>query len=176
MRNYGDGVLQITYPEAYAVSSVTPQPDERDDAVQTLKWLGTTFFINGAPEMVLVDKAQSGSWWQQYAVIVVIVAAGALFGGGAYMFRRRKSHTSAAAKVTLADAPLVESDEDKIVKLVRASGGKMRQSAITEQCRFSKAKTSQLLAVLEQKGVVTRYKRGRDKIVTLNERATGEKQ
>ena len=52
----------------------------------------------------------------------------------------------------------------------------MRQSAIAEQCRFSKAKTSQLLAVLEQKKVITRYKKGRDKIVTLNERVTGEKQ
>jgi uncharacterized membrane protein len=38
---------------------------------------------------------------------------------------------------------------------------------IAEQCRFSKAKTSQLVAALEQKGVVRRYKKGRDKIVTL---------
>jgi uncharacterized membrane protein len=70
--------------------------------------------------------------------------------------------------------PLIESDEEKIIKIIRSSGGKVRQSTITEQCRFSKAKTSQLLAALEQKGIITRYKKGRDKIVTLNERVKGE--
>jgi uncharacterized membrane protein len=51
----------------------------------------------------------------------------------------------------------------------------MRQSEITEQCRFSKAKTSQLLSDLEGRGIITRYKKGRDKIVSLKERVKGEK-
>ena len=63
---------------------------------------------------------------------------------------------------------LVESDEDKIIEIIKSSGGTLRQSAITEKSRFSKAKTSQLLTALEQKRVVTRVKKGRDKIVTLN--------
>lgn len=167
---YGDGALQIIYSATYSVSSVAPQPDERDDSAQTLKWLGTTHFINGTPEIVLVNKTQNGDLWQKSLLIGAIVAAAvASVAVGVYVVRRRKSKARVAAKV-----PLVESDEEKIVKIISASGGKMRQSAITEQCRFSKAKTSQLLAVLEQKEVITRYKRGRDKIVTLNERATGE--
>ncbi len=171
---YGDGGLQISYSSEYAVSSVAPRPDERDDSGQMLKWLGTSYFVNGEPEIVLVDKSQVGGWWQQYAVIgAVLAVVAAVFLAGVYVFRRRKSKAIVAAK--LAGVPLVESDEEKILKLVRVSGGKMRQSAITEQCRFSKAKTSQLLAVLEQKGVITRYKSGRDKIVTLSERATGGK-
>lgn len=176
---YGDGALQINYPSTYAISSVSPRPDERDDSVQTLKWLGTEYFINGEPQITLIGKSQSANadLWQQYTIIGagLAVAVAALLVG-VYVFRRRKSKARASKTATLAGVPLVESDEEKIIKLIRSSGGNMRQSAITEQCRFSKAKTSQLLTALEQKGVITRYKRGRDKIVTLNERATGEHQ
>ena len=70
---------------------------------------------------------------------------------------------------------LLETEEEKVVKVLRSNGGSAYQSAITEQCRFSKAKTSQLLSALEAKGVVQRYKKGRDKIVNLNEQAKGEK-
>ena len=172
---YGDGALQISYPPMYAVLSVSPRPDERDDAVQTLKWLGTEYFINGEHEIILVDKPQSTSSdkWQQYTIIAGLTVAVAVPLTGFYVFRRRKLKAIASKTAVTSGVPLVESDEEKIIKLIRSSGGNMRQSAITEQCRFSKAKTSQLLAALEQKGVITRYKRGRDKIVTLNERVTG---
>jgi uncharacterized membrane protein len=69
---------------------------------------------------------------------------------------------------------VVETEEDKILKSLRLHGGSQFQSAITESCRFSKAKTSQLLSALEKKGLVTRYKKGRDKIVTLTEQGKGE--
>jgi uncharacterized membrane protein len=172
---YGDGALQISYPPMYSVSSVSPRPDERDDSAQRLKWFGTEYFINGEQEIILVDKSRD--LWQQYVVIVagLAVAVTALLAG-VYVFRRRKAKARASKALALAGVPLIESDEEKIIKLLRSSGGNMRQSAITEQCRFSKAKTSQLLTALEQKEVIKRYKRGRDKIVTLNERATGEHQ
>lgn len=174
---YGDGALQISYPSTYSVLSVSPRPDERDDSVQTLKWLGTEYFINGEPTITLTSKSQSesGGEWQQYAIMGTGAAvAVAISLAGVYVLKRRKLKAQASQAATLSGAPLVESDEEKIIKVIRSSGGNMRQSAITEQCRFSKAKTSQLLAALEQKGVIRRYKRGRDKIVTLNERVTGE--
>jgi uncharacterized membrane protein len=174
---YGDGALQISYPSTYSILSVSPRPDERDDSVQMLKWLGTEYFINGKPSIALVSKSQgeSGDGWQQYAIMGIGSAATvAAFLAGVYVFRRRRKKAGVSKTVTLAGLPLIESDEEKIIKIIRSSGGNVRQSAITEQCGFSKAKTSQLLAVLEQKGVITRYKRGRDKIVTLNKRATGE--
>jgi len=174
---YGNGALQISYPLTYSILSVFPRPDERDDSVQALKWLGTEYFINGEPNITLTSKSQSesGGGWQQYALIgagVAVAVAASL--AGVYVLKRRKSKAQASKAATPAGVPLIESDEEKIIKVIRSSGGNMRQSAITEQCGFSKAKASQLLAVLEQKGVITRYKRGRDKIVTLNKRATGE--
>ena len=174
---YGDGALQISYPSTHSILSVSPRPDERDDSVPMLKWLGTEYFINGEPSIALVSKSQgeSGDGWQQYAIMGIgSAAAVAAFLAGVYVFRRREKKAGVFKTATLAGLPLIESDEEKIIKIIRSSGGNMRQSAITEQCGFSKAKASQLLAVLEQKGVITRYKRGRDKIVTLNKRATGE--
>jgi uncharacterized membrane protein len=174
---YGEGALQISYPSTCAVLSVTPRPDERDDSSQTLKWLGTDYFINAEHEIVLMDNSQSanGGDWQQYAIIAagLAVAAAALLAGF-YVFKRRNAKNRVSQTTAPAGVPHVESDEEKIIKVIRSSGGSMRQSAITERCRFSKAKTSQLLTALEQKEVIKRYKRGRDKIVTLTEKVTGE--
>jgi uncharacterized membrane protein len=61
----------------------------------------------------------------------------------------------------------IENDEDKIIRLLKSAGGSLYQSAIAEQSRFSRVKTSNLLASLENKGIIKRYKKGRDKIVTL---------
>ena len=69
----------------------------------------------------------------------------------------------------------LESDEEKVMNFLRSSGGSLRQSRVSEQFGFSKAKTSQLLTSLEKKGVVARYKRGRDKIVNLIEQTAGGK-
>jgi len=55
--------------------------------------------------------------------------------------------------------------------VLRSNGGSAYQSTIIEQCKFSKSKTSELLSALEKKGTVRRYKKGRDKIVSLNEPA-----
>ena len=101
------------------------------------------------------------------AVSIVTVAVGVSIASF-FVFRKRKSNTKAATTASVTATSLVETDEDKIIKIIKSSGGTVHQSAITEQTRFSKAKTSQLLTALEQKGVVTRHKRGRDKIVTLN--------
>lgn len=170
---YGEGALQISYPSSCDVLSVSPRPDERDDSTQTLKWLGIDYFINAEHEIILLDKSQSASSgdWQQYAVIGAgLAAATAALLAGFSVFRRRKAKTRASRTAASAWVPRVESDEEKIIQILRSSGGSMRQSAVTERCRFSKAKTSQLLTALEQKGAIKRYKRGRDKIVTLIEK------
>jgi uncharacterized membrane protein len=174
---FGEGAIQITYPSDYSVQLVSPEPNEHDDSARTLRWFRTQDFVNGKPSMTFAE-IQNGSSdeWQQYAVIgagLTVATAAVLLG--LYLIRIRKPRTRVSTRETSARIPLMESDEEKITKIIRSSGGNMRQSAITEQCGFSKAKTSQLLAVLEQKQVITRYKKGRDKIVTLNERAAGEK-
>ena len=172
---YGDAALQLSYPSDFSVKSVSPAPYERQDSADLLRWSRTQDLVTNRVSIVLTSNSQStvgnGSDWQQYAIIVAVSAVGVILSLlGFYMFKRRKINASSPA---LAESPLV-SEEDKVIKLLKSSRGSMRQSEITEQCRFSKAKTSQLLAVLEKRGSITRYKNGRDKIVTLKERVKGE--
>jgi len=175
---YGDGALQIIYPANYTLESVTPTPDERDDSTQTLQWLGTQFFVAEQPSIILVaqDQASANSGQQPYLLIgsvSAVVAAVAVAGWFFLVYRRRKQ--SSKELPVASTMTLLETEEEKVIRVLRSNGGSAYQSAITEQCRFSKAKTSQLLTALEAKGVVRRYKKGRDKIVNLNEQAKGEK-
>jgi uncharacterized membrane protein len=132
--------------------------------------------MNGKPSITLNLKSQDGSevGWPQSTLIVAVLAiavAASLVGVGFYVVRRNKQKTKdVSTAATFAGTALTESDEEKIMKTIRNSGGVLNQTAIAEQCRFSKAKTSQLLATLEQKGVIKRFKKGRDKIVTLTEK------
>ena len=171
---YGDGSIRIIYPSEYSIQSVSPPPDQRDDSVQTLGWFTTQGFINGEPSVTLKNNpppsVDIGS--QPYLIVGLISAVIVASLIGFYAFRRRKPNaTKTAAPIA---AFVVETEEEKVIKIIKSSGS-IHQSDIAEQCRFSKAKTSQLLASLERKGVITRYKRGRDKIVTLKEEAAGEK-
>jgi uncharacterized membrane protein len=175
---YGDGELQINYPANYTLESVTPAPDQKDTSTQTLEWLGTQFFVTEKPSIVL--KAQEGapanSGQQPSYVLLASVSAvaviAAVIASWFFFINRRNKGKETSAMATL---NLPETEEEKVLRVLRSNGGSAYQSAITEQCRFSKAKTSQLLTALERKGVVRRHKKGRDKIVNLIEQVKGEK-
>ena len=173
---YGDDALSITYPSTLTVKSVNPAPYQRDDSTKTLDWARTQDLVNGKTEVVLTSTPVNGSSNQNgqlYIIIVGVVAVGAALSGLAFfMLKKRKPITATAA--TPSESTELVTEEDKILKLLKSSGGSMRQSDIVEQSRFSKAKTSQLLAVLEKNGVITRYKKGRDKIVNLTERVKSD--
>jgi len=172
---YGDGELYITYPSQYVVETVSPSPNKRDDSLKMLKWFRTQDFINGNPTVTLMEKSPTSGFLEtlgQNAPIImvslVLVATGT--SAGFYLFKRHKKREKETIEKSEIPIPFgIESDEEKIVRILRSSGGSLHQSAIANQSRFSKAKTSQLLAVLEGKGIVSRYKKGRDKIVTLIE-------
>ena len=170
---YGDASFQLNYPSVFNVKSVSPAPYLQQDS--ELLWSRTQDLTSNAVNIVLVDVIQtvpSNSNWQLYSVVIALSAAGILLVlSGFYLNRRRKNNNTAAA---LEDVSPLVSEEEKVLRLLKSSGGSMRQSQITEQCRFSKAKTSQLLSLLEKRGNITRYKSGRDKIVTLKERVKGE--
>jgi uncharacterized membrane protein len=175
---YGDGELEINYPANYTLESVTPAPDQKDASTQTLEWLGTQFFITEKPSIVLkaqeiapANSGQQPSYVLLVSVATVAVIAAVIASWFFFINRRNKGKE----KPVMATLTLPETEEEKVLRVLRSNGGSAYQSAITEQCRFSKAKTSQLLTALERKGVVRRYKKGRDKIVNLIEQVKGEK-
>jgi len=171
---YGNGALQITYPSNYTVMSVSPMPNNQDSDLQGLEWYRTQDFMTGRSSITLSLKSQSDNevgWSQSIlitAVSAIVIVVSLL---GFYLVRRNKQKAKdVPTAATFAGTALDESNEEKILKILQSSGGALNQTAIAEQCRFSKAKTSQLLAELELKGVIKRFKKGRDKIVTLSEK------
>jgi len=175
---YGDGEVYMTYPSNYVVDTVQPAPFMRNDSIQTLEWLGTKDLENGG-RIVLEQESAAPSFIDTLGangfLILGLIAIAACSSVGFYLFgHHRKKKVDASEPGKLTNLPVMEDDEQKTVKLLQSSGGTLRQSAIIDKFGFSKAKASQLLAVLERKGVVRRYKKGRDKIVVLNEHANGE--
>jgi uncharacterized membrane protein len=172
---FGDAALQLTYPSDFTVKSIFPTPYERKDSADMMKWSRTQDLVTNRVSIVLSNNSQVGNatnnGWEFYAIVVAIISVGTVLSlAGFFMFKRRKNNASLANTI---ESPIM-SEEDKVLKLLKSFGGNMRQSEITEQSRFSKAKTSQLLTALEKKGSITRYMSGRDKIVTLKERVKSE--
>ncbi len=60
-----------------------------------------------------------------------------------------------------------ETEEDKIVNLLQTKGSYQRQSIIVKELGFSKSKTSEILSNMEEKGLIERHKKGREKLVVL---------
>lgn len=177
-RLYGDGTVQVLYSSQYSVESVEPTPYVRNDSVQTLEWLGTKDLQDGT-RIVLTQESGTSSLFGSLkanailitsVVAIVAVSLIALFGYS----RMKKKRVRTAVEGNIKLLSKLENDEERVVKLVRSSGGSMYQSAIKDQLGFSKAKASQLLSVLEKNGTVTRYKKGRDKIVVLVEKNKSE--
>jgi uncharacterized membrane protein len=167
---YGDDALKISYPLTFTVESVIPAPYQRDDSAKTLDWARTQDLVN-AKSNIILSRAMSNdnssqNEWQLYIIIVVV---GATLGLVSFYLLKQRKIKQAKTIVVPKESVEMETEEGKILKLLQSSGGSMRQSVIVEQCRFSKAKTSQLLTVLEKDGYITRYKKGRDKIVNLTE-------
>jgi uncharacterized membrane protein len=174
---FGDGRVHVAYPSSYSIETALPPPSKRDDSVQILEWPGTNDFDEA--RIVLREKSASSGLAQivgQNAILIaglIMLLAGS--SAGFYALKHRKKKGEKTMEVTeLFDFPRTESAEDKVMTLLKSSGGSLNQSSIAEHCKFSKAKASQLLTALEDKGVVRRYKKGRDKIVVLVEKDESE--
>jgi len=169
---YGDGEIIVSYPQEYILEAVTPAPYEHNITLQTLIWLGTMTFVEGQPAILLREESASSGVMDFLGQNSLSIAAAFVAGGGfsaaLYVARRhRNKRNGFKMKPEMPLFPSIQTDEEKIAQLLKSSGGSMHQSAIAEQCKFSKAKTSQLLSSLESKRVVSRVKKGRDKIVVL---------
>jgi hypothetical protein len=177
---YGDGTVQITYPPEYSINRVLPSPSLRDDSTRLLEWLGTAEFDSGNVDIVLNTEAGSPGLIEALGKnIVPIGGVAAILAGslaGVLAFKHRKTRKIKPIETSLPPTfPGLESDEEKIVKMLRSAGGNAYQSAMTEHFRFSRSKTSQLLSVMEKNGIIKRHRKGRDKIVTLVKRDEEER-
>lgn len=109
--------------------------------------------------------------WMLVAALILLVLGLAV----AAIWRRRGGRIEGdvsggsgteAADATVSDQDLIP-DEERVITLLEANGGRMRQSAIVNETGWSKAKTSMLLSEMEDDEQVTKLRVGRENIVSL---------
>ena len=59
------------------------------------------------------------------------------------------------------------SDEERVIRLLEANDGRMKQAKIVEETRWSNAKVSQLLSGMAEEGRVEKLRLGRENIISL---------
>ncbi|WP_254765893.1 helix-turn-helix transcriptional regulator [Salinilacihabitans rarus] len=61
------------------------------------------------------------------------------------------------------------SDEERVHRLLRRNGGRMKQAAIVKETGWSNAKVSQLLSKMDEDGQIEKLRIGRENLITLPE-------
>jgi len=161
---FGDGTLIITYPENYDVAA-SPKPNATSE--HTLKWYTTENLQERTPRIILTRKPVGiGSFLAENLLfLIVLVAATGIGATSLIVFRSRKQREKKEFQIE--KLPREIEDKEKIIELLKESGGSLYQSDITKKLGFSKAKTSQILSSMEEEGIIKRKKHGREKLVTL---------
>jgi uncharacterized membrane protein len=162
---FGSGALSIIFPTEYHVKSCSPPPDYASD--NTLKWKTISGLRDGEPA-ILLSKGEGNSFLRALPVLLgtTLTVTGAILSSILFLKIRKKKKEN-ILKTTPAETPREMEDTEKILTLIKNAGGQILQSKITEQLKCSKAKTSKILADMENRGIIKRFKRGRDKVVSL---------
>ena len=61
------------------------------------------------------------------------------------------------------------SDEERVLRLLRANGGRMKQASIVKETGWSNAKVSQLLSKMDDEDEIDKLRIGRENLITLPE-------
>ena len=157
-----DNTLIIQYPPGYTVEQVSPQPDQSREGMM---WYGLRSFGAGEPRIVL-SKPSFPLLTAVLAVIVIFIV-----GAGAYIYL----HKIRAEKEIPEDVAgnITENDmmdlEDRIVKLLKESGGSLYQSEIGRKLELPKSTVSSALNELYNKNIIQKIKKGRENLIRLAE-------
>ena len=164
---YGNGELYVTYPPQYSINSASPHPDEQNNSTQTLHWYRTQDFPT-TPDITLTVSNSVNN----LPLAILVVAFSGVFGivlaVGFLVFNHQRQRKLNSMKV-IEPLPWKElpNSEEKILQLLKHSGGGIKQSEICTQLKFSRAKTSLLLAEMEKNNQIRRDKKGKNKIVHI---------
>jgi hypothetical protein len=164
---YGNGELRVTFPEEYLVNSVSPRPDQQNNPPQTLHWYRTLNFLTQKPEIILArEEADTNPPLATYAIMGSgVIGALAI---GILLFNHKKQRRQKTLEI---NEPALhfegQDNKEQVLQLLRNSGGSAKQSEICTKLKFSRAKTSILLAEMEKNSQVRRDKKGKNKIVYI---------
>jgi len=158
-----DNTLVIRSPPGYTVSVAEPAPDQVRDG---LIWYGQRPFGAGEPRLVF---EKPGFPW-------LLLVLGGMFGiiilTVLYVFLSKK-RSPQPVEVEADDPPVTLSEtelfslEERIIQLLKTSGGEQYQSEIVKNLGLPKSTVSATLNDLHKRGIIQKIKKGRENLIRL---------
>lgn len=199
-----DEQLIITWPDAFELDSVTPNPSVQDDT--QVRWEGPQEFDAGQPRVTITeteaaqpgddettdddaaDEDAFGSWL--LAGVALFVLAGGVLAYGWYRRTAGETDTSAEgpspAEQSAPDGPQhsetdqqsasaeLLSSEEQVMQVLEEHGGRVKQQVVTEELDWSAARTSQVVGNLREEGQLETFRLGRENVLTVPEQSLAE--
>jgi hypothetical protein len=178
--------LTLRWPSEYRTTSVRPSPDEERD--ESVTWRGRQSFGDDEPSLAVTNESQpfrdatlGFPLWPAALVLVILVAALTAGGSGVYRFVRADDSAGDAATAAGGgtndpptddgddpDTPPAEllSNEERVLKLLRENGGRIKQQRVASELDWTAAKTSQVIGGLREDGDLETFRIGRENVVT----------
>jgi uncharacterized membrane protein len=158
-----DNTLIIQYPQDYTVEQVMPVPDQIRDG---MIWYGLRSFSAGEPQIILAKPSFTST------TVAVLVIIGLFITGGVLFVKRKKEaeeKTSSEIPETNIQIPEIEmlDVEDRIMKMLKESGGALYQSEIGRSLNLPKSTVSSVLNKLHDKNVIQKIKKGRENLIRI---------
>jgi hypothetical protein len=156
-----DNTLVIRYPSGYTVSVAEPAPDQVRDG---LIWYGQRSFGAGEPRLIFEKPSFPGLPELLGGLLCVIALAGLYV-----VLSKRRSPEPVEADdppVMLSETELL-SLEERIIQLLKTSGGEQYQSEIVKNLGLPKSTVSATLNDLHKRGIIQKVKRGRENLIRL---------
>ncbi len=177
--------LEIAWPPGYEPDDIAPMPDSRPTE-NSVRWNGERDFGPNQPRVVLTS---AGAFSIRPARLVAGLLILAVLGAVLYRFRGRirrglapgspgdeessstsgQSRSDAQESGTGDEAPPEDllSPQERVLRLVRENGGRMKQAEVTEEFGWSAARTSQVVGDLRDEGKLESFRLGRENVLRL---------
>lgn len=163
--------LVVVAPPGYSVAAVEPPPTQRGE--RSVGWTGRRDFPDGRP-LVRAEPAPgggndpAGDGGIPVLPLSTPVAAGAvglaaILALAAFAYRRRLGGAPPAGPSVGSG----QTDEERVLELLEARGGRVPQATIVEAFDWSTSKTSRLLSRMADEGAVEKHQLGRENHIRL---------
>ncbi len=171
-----DARLTVRWPESFEATAVDPTPDQRSDNAAV--WVGSeTTFANDQPRVMLAPTKTGPSYALFGGLGVVVLLAG--IGAWWVLIRKPWEDNTTTTDETMVSTddgggddtvdPELLSNEERVLRLLEANGGRMKQQQIVQETGWTDAKTSQVITGMRETGDVEVFRIGRENVVALPE-------
>ena len=166
---FGEGELFLTYPSNYTAIITNSAVSEINNESRTLHWYRTQDFTKKPHIELILNKEAENTITQTTLSGIAIISVGLVVSSWAFFNHRNKLKKALVLRSRNGTLQMPVDSKEEILKLLKSSGGNIKQSEICSKLRYSRTKTSIILAEMEKNNQVRRNKIGKNKIVYMVE-------